>query len=157
MLADSVLSRYVCTVRGWLLMVVGNLIGADKAPIGHRREIRRRAHRILSTLICISCSDELQPMETKKRDRNCRPDTCAKPDPEDSGMNLVYLAAVHLDDGKNQPGQIRTWLWPEVLLDELEPQKPPRAASSTYPIRWFHGGRQPSRSCDNSCRYSSAP
>ena len=79
MLGDSVLSLYVCKVRGWLPRIDGLLIGADKAPIGHRREIRRRAHRILSTLICISCSDELQPMETKKRDRNCRPDTDAKP------------------------------------------------------------------------------
>ena len=77
MLADSVLSRYVCTVRGWLLMVVGNLIGADTFQAGRRRSVRFRDRRFLSKPSCIVRSDGIRHLETKRIVRNCRRGTCA--------------------------------------------------------------------------------
>jgi hypothetical protein len=65
MLADSVLSRYVCTVRGWLLMVVGNLIGAGSVLAGHQREFHRRDHRNARTSVCTSRNGELLPIRSR--------------------------------------------------------------------------------------------
>ena len=65
MLCASVLSRYACTVRGWLLMVVGLVIGADTFRAGHQRAFHRRDRRNERTSACTSRSDELLPIRSR--------------------------------------------------------------------------------------------
>ena len=77
MLTDAVLSRYACTVRGWVLMVVGSLIGADTFQAGRRRSVRFRDRRFLSKPSCIVRSDGIRHSETKRIVRNCRRGTYA--------------------------------------------------------------------------------
>ena len=77
MICASVLSRYACIVRGWVLIVVGSLIGADTFQAGRRRYVRFRDRRFLSKPSCIVRSDGIRHSETRRIVRTRRQGTCA--------------------------------------------------------------------------------